>query len=125
MSKADAGCVIVLSGGEPAGIFTERDVLKRVAVKDIGIRETPVEEVMTRELVTMTQSALVGEVLAEMRQHGFRHMPIRAEQGELVGLVSMAEVLQYAKALDVDEGVRKAWKEIKEFWDSEEHYTPG
>jgi CBS domain-containing protein len=125
MNSADAGCVVVLSDGKPTGIFTERDILKRVAVNNVDPGDRPVKEVMTPELVTMTQSALISEVLTEMHQHGFRHMPIRAERGELVGLVSMGEVLRYAKALDVDEGVRKAWKEIKEFWDSEEHYTPG
>jgi hypothetical protein len=37
----------------------------------------------------------------------------------------MGDVLKYAKALDVDEEVQKTWKEIEEFWDSEDYYTPG
>ena len=55
----------------------------------------------------------------------FRSMPIQGEEGEVIGIVSLADVLQYARALDVDEKVRQAWKEIQEFWDSEEQYTPG
>ncbi len=125
MIKKDTGCVIVLSGSEPKGIFTERDVLKRVAVKNIDTRKTPIQEVITSDLVTAPHSALIGEVLADMYKGDFRNMPILGERGELVGIVSMGDVLQYAKALDVDESVRKAWKEIEEFWDSEEHYTPG
>jgi CBS domain-containing protein len=125
MIKEDTGCVIVLSGSEPKGIFTERDVLKRVAVKNIDTRKTPIQEVMTSDLVTAPHSALIGEVLADMYKGDFRNMPILGERGDLVGIVSMGDVLQYAKALDVDESVRKAWKEIEEFWDSEEHYTPG
>lgn len=125
MIKKDASCVIVLSQGHPKGIFTERDVLKRVAVKDIDTKKTPIREVMTVDFVTMAHSALVGEVLSEMYRRGFRHVPIRGDQGDLVGIVSMRDVLKYAKALDIDENVRKTWKEIEEFWDSEEHFTPG
>jgi hypothetical protein len=60
-----------------------------------------------------------------MYKGDFRHMPIQGERGNLVGIVSMGDVLKYAKALDVDESVRRAWEEIEEFWNSEEHYTPG
>ena len=125
MSKEDTGCVIVLSDGEAKGIFTERDVLTRVAIKHVDARKTPIREVMTVDFVTAAHSALIGEVLAEMNKRGFRNMPIRADRGDLVGIVSMGNVLQYAKALDVGEIVRKAWKEIEEFWESAEHYTPG
>lgn len=125
MSKEDTGCVIVLINGKPKGIFTERDVLKRVAIKHVDARKTPIREVMTADFVTAVHSALIGEVLAEMNKRGFRNMPIRADRGDLVGIVSMGNVLQYAKALDVGEIVRKAWKEIEEFWESAEHYTPG
>lgn len=125
MIKKDANCVIVLSQGRPKGIFTERDVLKRVAVKDIDTKKTPIREVMTVDFVTMAHSALVGEALAEMYHRGFRHVPIRGDKEDLVGIVSMRDVLKYAKALDIDENVRKTWKEIAEFWDSEEHFTPG
>jgi CBS domain-containing protein len=125
MIKKDTDCVILLSRGEPKGIFTERDVLVRVAVKEIDTKKTPTSEVMTADFVTMTHSALVGEVLAEMYHGGFRHIPIRGDRGDLVGIVSIRDVLKYAKAFDIDENVRKTWKEIEEFWDSEEHYTPG
>ena len=125
MIKKDTNCIIVLKDGDPKGIFTERDVLKRVAVKEIDTKKTPIEKVMTVDFVTMSHSALVGEVLVEMYQRGFRHIPILGAQGRFVGIVSMRDVLKYAKALDIDESVRKTWKEIEEFWDSEENYTPG
>lgn len=117
--------VVVQDKGEPKGIFTERDVLKRVATKHIDTRKTPVKEVMTADFESASHSALVGEILAEMYQKGFRNLPILGDKGELVGVVSMGDVLKYAKALDVDEAVRKSWKEVEEFWDSDEHYTPG
>lgn len=125
MVKKNAGCVVVLIEGKPKGIFTERDILKRVAIKDVDTKKTPVREVMTTNVVTMPHTALIGEVLAEMYQRGFRNMPIQGEEGEVNGIVSLADVLQYARVLDVDEKVRQTWKEIAEFWDSEEQYTPG
>ena len=125
MIKVDKVCVVLVSRGAPKGIFTERDVLKRVALKNLDTKKTPIKEIMTADLVTAPRSALIGEVLAEMYKGDFRNMPILGEKGDLAGIVSMADVLLYAKALDVDEKVRKAWKEVEEFWDSEEHYTPG
>lgn len=125
MTQKDTGCVVVSSGGRLKGIFTERDVLTRVAVKTIETKRALIQEVMTPDLVTAPHSALVGEVLADMYKHDFRNLPIVGDGGELIGIVSMADVLKYAKGLDIDESVRRAWKEIEEFWDSEQHYTPG
>lgn len=125
MVKKDTNYVIAISDETPKGIFTERDVLKRVAVKEIDTKKSPLTEVMTADFVTMPHSALIGEVLNEMYSRGFRHIPIRGDQGHLVGIVSMRDVLKYAKALDIDENVRRSWKEVEEYWDSEEQYTPG
>ncbi len=125
MAAKNVGGVIITDNQLPVGIFTERDVLKRVAIKNVDARKTPIGEVMTVNPITAAHSALIGEVLAEMYKNDFRNMPILGDRGDLVGIVSMGDVLKYAKALDVDESVRKAWKEIEEFWDSEEHYTPG
>jgi len=125
MIKNDTGCVAITSGGELKGIFTERDLLKRVAVAELDPDRTALEKVMTTNLVTLPKTAPVGQVLKEMRNRRFRHMVILDEQGKLAGIVSMRDVLKYAKALDVDESVRSTWKEIEEFWESDEHYTPG
>jgi len=125
MVKKNTACVIALIEGKPKGIFTERDVLNRVAIKNMDTKKTPIRKVMTTDVVTMPHTALIGEVLAEMYRRGFRNMPIRGEKGEVIGIVSLADVLKYARALDVDEKVRNTWKEIEEFWESEEHYTPG
>lgn len=125
MIKKDKGCVAVLNRGKLAGIFTERDVLKRVAVKELDTKNTAVEKVMTPNPVALPHTALIGQVLGEMHKRRFRHMIILGHENRLVGIVSMRDVLKYAKVLDVDEKVRDTWKEIEEFWESEEHYTPG
>ena len=80
---------------------------------------------MTAPIITMPQTALVGDVLAEMYRRDIRNMPVRNDSGDLVGLVSMPEILQYARAFNVDEQVRKTWKEVAEYLDTEDQYTPG
>jgi CBS domain-containing protein len=124
MVKKDAVCVVVMERGAPKGIFTERDILRRVAVKDLDA-SSPIETVMTRNLITAPESAYVGQVLEEMYKGDFRNMPILGPQRTLVGIVSMGDVLQFARAFNIDEEVRRTWKEIEDFWKSEEHYTPG
>jgi len=125
MVDKNSVAVIVVSGGKPVGIFTERDVLKRVATKEIAIKACQVREFMTSPLITMSRTALIGEVLTEMYRHDIRNMPITSETKELIGIMSMSDILQYAKALDIDETVRKSWKEVQEYFDSTDQYTPG
>ena len=120
------GCVTVSSAdGRVRGIFTERDVLTRVALEDRDMGQIPVADVMTPDPMVMAPTSSVQEVLARMRDNGFRHMPVAGDGGDLTGMVTMGDVLQYAKALDIDDVVRKAWKEIEEFWESDQNYTPG
>jgi CBS domain-containing protein len=125
MNTKSVSAIVVTAAGKPSGIFTERDVLKRVATKEINVEQTPVKQVMTAPVITMPQSALVGDVLVEMSRRDIRNMPVSGDSGELSGIVSMPEILQYARAFNVDEQVRRTWKEVAEYLDSEDQYTPG
>jgi signal-transduction protein with cAMP-binding, CBS, and nucleotidyltransferase domain len=117
--------VVVMASGKPSGIFTERDILKRVAAKGINTRDIQVEQVMTSPLVTMASTALVGEALMEMYKRDIRNMPVTDAAGKLMGIISMPDILQYAAAFNIDEKVRQTWKEVQEYYDSEDQYTPG
>jgi signal-transduction protein with cAMP-binding, CBS, and nucleotidyltransferase domain len=125
MIQKGVASVVVSASGKSSGIFTERDILKRVATKGIDTRKTPVKQVMTSPLVTMANTALVGEALAEMYKRDIRNMPVIGSGGELIGIVSMPDILQYAAAFNIDEKVRQTWKEVQEHYDSEDQYTPG
>ena len=125
MTKKGVTCVVGCDNGKPPGSIYCAQCPESGGSKEFGYEETPIKEVITADLVIMVHSALIGQVLAEMYQRDSRNMPIRGEKGELLGVVSMGDVLKYAKVLDVDEGVRSAWKEIREYWDSEDQYTPG
>jgi signal-transduction protein with cAMP-binding, CBS, and nucleotidyltransferase domain len=125
MNTKSVSAVVLTAAGKPSGIFTERDVLKRVATKEINVKQTQIEQVMTAPVITMPQSALVGDVLVEMSRRDIRNMPVSGDGGELTGIVSMPEILQYAQAFNVDEQVRRTWKEVAEYLDTEDQYTPG
>jgi signal-transduction protein with cAMP-binding, CBS, and nucleotidyltransferase domain len=125
MIQKGVASIIVTTSGKPRGIFTERDVLKRVAAKGMDTKKTQVKQVMTSPLVTMAETALIGEGLTEMYRRDIRNMPVMTPGGELTGIVSMPDVLQYAAAFNIDEKVRQTWKEVQEYYDSEDQYTPG
>ena len=125
MIQKGVASIVVSTAGTPHGIFTERDVLKRVAAKGIDTKQTQVKQVMTSPLVTMAKTALIGEALTEMYRRDIRNMPVIEPGGELIGIVSMPDILQYAAAFNIDEKVRQTWKEVEEYYDSEDQYTPG
>jgi CBS domain-containing protein len=125
MAGKSLSAVIVTEAGDPAGIFTERDVLKRVAAQGIDLAKTAIKEVMTAPPIIMPSTTLVGDALAEMYRRDIRNLPVSGSGGEIVGLVSMPDILQYAQAFNIDEQVRRTWKEVAEFRDSEDQYTPG
>jgi signal-transduction protein with cAMP-binding, CBS, and nucleotidyltransferase domain len=125
MNTSSVSAVVVTVADKPSGIFTERDVLKRVETKEINVKQTPIKQVMTAPVITMPRSALVGDVLVEMARRDIRNMPVSGDSGEITGIVSMPEILQYARAFNVDEQVRRTWKEVAEYLDTEDQYTPG
>lgn len=125
MIQKGVASIVVSAAGKPVGIFTERDVLKRVAANRIDTKKTQVKQVMTSPLVTMADTALIGEALTEMYKRDIRNMPVMARGNELIGILSMPDILQYAAAFNIDEKVRQTWKEVQEYYDAEDHYTPG
>ena len=125
MNRQGLTAVIVTAAGKPTGMFTERDVLKRVATVEMDRQIVPLKQVMTTPLVTMPRNALVGDVLAEMSRRDIRNMPVQDDTGQLVGLISMPEILQYAQAFNIDEQVRRSWQEVAKALDSDDQYTPG
>lgn len=117
--------IVIGTANKPLGIFTERDVLKRVGLAEIDRRATPIKDVMTAPMITLPASTFVGDALAEMYRRDIRNLPITDSGGNLMKTVAMPDVLRYARAFDVDERVRRAWKEVAESLADEDQYTPG
>ena len=102
MNRQAVGAVVVTSALKPVGLFTERDVLNRVVAKQLDGTTTMLKQVMTSPLIAMPVTALVEQVLGEMYRRDIRNMPIIGETDQLVSLVSMPDVLQYARAFASD-----------------------
>jgi signal-transduction protein with cAMP-binding, CBS, and nucleotidyltransferase domain len=93
MDQANTGAVVALAGDRVAGIFTERDLMRRVVLRGRDVASTPVAEVMTRDLV-FTEPAEPGEeAMSKMTRHRCRHLPV-VDGERLVGLVSIGDVMK-------------------------------
>ncbi len=96
MLEHRVGAVAVLDGeGRVAGIFTERDVLKKIALSGRNPETISVAEVMTTPVEMGTLSTSPGEALEEMVECHFRHLPIVDSNGRLLGILSIRHLLQW------------------------------
>lgn len=93
MAQHNIGSVLVLEQGRPIGIFTERDHLRKLGALGKRPEETRIEEVMTRDLLTVSPSQSVRECMALMTENHIRHLPV-VEDGQLIGLVSIGDVVR-------------------------------
>lgn len=95
MNERGIGGVLVLdAAGEPAGIFTERDVLRRVVAPGRDPATTHVGEVMTSPVTTSPPDLTVDECAALMTRRRIRHLPVRDGTG-LAGVVTIGDILAY------------------------------
>ena len=88
------GAVVVLSDtGAVAGILSERDIVRRLGDDPVGLLGRAVREIMTSEVISCVRATSVSELMEQMTRHRIRHIPI-VEDGELVGIVSIGDVVK-------------------------------
>ena len=92
MTESKIGAVLVTEGEKIVGIYTERDYLRKGELDGRVAKDTLIRDVMTPKMITVTKETSVDECSALMKQHHIRHLPV-VENGQLVGLVSMRDVL--------------------------------
>jgi len=91
MVDRDVGSIVVMDGEAIAGIFTERDYMRNIALKGRSSKETEVREVMTSDVATVDPDEPLADCLRLMTELRCRHLPVTDEEGELVGLVSIGD----------------------------------
>jgi len=94
MVEANVGALLVTDGTEIAGIFTERDYLRRIAVEGRRSRDTLVREVMSSPVICVTPETPVDETMAMMTDRRIRHAPVVAD-GALVGMISIGDLVKF------------------------------
>ena len=92
MAEHGIGAVLVMAEDRLDGIFTERDALNRVLAQDRDPDQTPLSEVMTREMVTVEPKTAAIDALRLMNEIGFRHLPI-VEDGRVTGIISLRDFI--------------------------------
>jgi CBS domain-containing protein len=92
MVARNIGAVPVLRQGVLVGIFSERDLMKRVVVEGRDPAETRVEAVMTSDPLTVGSQEEIQNCMILMRRHGFRHLPI-CDGNLLKGVISLRDLL--------------------------------
>jgi len=86
---------VVDAEGRVAGIFTERDVLRKLALTGRNPELTPLRELMTTPVELATTSTRPGEALAIMLERHFRHLPVVDNSGKLLGMLSIRNLLEH------------------------------
>ena len=93
MRENDIGCVVVVEGEIPIGIFTERDLLRRVAENPRNLR-LAMADAMSKPLKTVIPTASVWDAIEVMNNDKIRHLPVVNEE-KLVGILSQRDVLRF------------------------------
>lgn len=94
MAQRRVGAIVVAEGDRPVGIFTERDLLRKVAIKKIDPAETLVKHVMTSELVTITPDRSVNAAYQKMTRGDFRHLLVVNGDNRIMGIISIKDLAQ-------------------------------
>jgi CBS domain-containing protein len=98
MNARGIGALPVLQDGRLAGIFTERDLMRRVVAEARSPSGTTIREVMTSRLVSATPETSVEECGALMTAQRIRHLPVLGPDGALLGIVTIGDLLAYQLA---------------------------
>lgn len=93
MADKDVGALVVVDGGKPVGIFTERDYARKVVLEDRQSKTTPVREVMSSRVVCVSPDQTIDECMAIMTDKRVRHLPVLAD-GKLAGIVSIGDLVK-------------------------------
>ena len=88
------GALPILDGGTVAGIFSERDVVYRLADRGAGVLDAPVGDVMTSPAVTVDSDTSALGALSLMTKRRIRHLPV-VEQGGMVAFISIGDIVKY------------------------------
>ena len=94
MAELHVGAILVLKGDELRGVFSERDLMKRVVVEQLDPARTPVSRVMSRDLATIDEMASVEDAMEMMQRCNCRHLPVLCGS-RTVAFLSMRDLMNY------------------------------
>ncbi len=92
--EKNISALLVMEGEELAGIFTERDYARKVVLKGKSSKETLIKEIMTQNLITVTQENTIEDAMKIMTDNHIRHLPVKSVD-KLIGIISIGDVVKH------------------------------
>ncbi len=102
MAKKGLGALVVLENDEVVGIMSERDYARKIMLMGRQSQDTPVKDIMTREVYGVHDDTTAEECMALMTDKHIRHLPV-CKEGKLAGIISIGDVV---KAVITDQKVK-------------------
>jgi CBS domain-containing protein len=93
MADHGIGALLVLENGKPVGLFSERDYARKLALRGLRSRETPVGAIMSSPVLTIRPDASVQDGLQVMTERFVRHLPVVDGSG-VIGMVSIGDLVK-------------------------------
>ena len=94
MAQHDIGALLVMDHGQPVGIFSERDYARKVILLGKASKTTPVREVMSEKVISVTLDQTVEDCMAIMTERHIRHLPVTDREGKVVGFLSIGDMVK-------------------------------
>jgi len=94
MAEKEVGALLVVDDGQLHGIVSERDYARKVILMGRSSKETPVSEILTEPLMTISPDCSVDEAMRLITTHRIRHLPV-VHNDKLMGLISIGDLVQW------------------------------
>lgn len=93
MADKEVGALLVLEGENLIGVISERDYARKVILKGKSSIDTPVSEIMTKDVISIRPEQTIKECMALMTEKRVRHLPV-LEGNQLIGIISIGDVVK-------------------------------
>jgi len=93
MRKHNIGCIIVVDNENPIGIVSERDIIRKIVAKRRSPDDTPVEDIMSMNIISVEINQDIKEVSNRMVQYNIKKMPV-VHEGKLQGIITTTDIVK-------------------------------